>query len=363
MSYTILTKEEFAAIKDDREFTINLIKDKIINEKLPLPIEKPTQEKAFSEFMRLSENDYKPLLKTGEWFSRYEYKYAFTDKYIDLNYDGLEAADYFTFDARMVCDSVNSPSPKRVWENEKFLTTLLGSIYSLKQEEVNSKTLRTNIQLRKYIASQFRPSAAKCLYQIFNAKKVLDFSGGWGDRLVAALATDSVRSYSSIDPNKAVFDQYKYIDSCYNHTSKKTCFVNGCAEDVVYRDVIHGNKNLFDFVFTSPPYFNIEKYDKSENQSYIKFNKLDAWLEGFLFKSISNFWGSLEVGGTLAINISDVYSNHRIHNICDPMNDFISSLEGAEYQGAIGYRMHKRLNSKSDKTGTFCEPIWCFKKN
>ena len=132
--------------------------------------------------------------------------------------------------------------------------------------------------------------------------------------------------------------------------------INSPAEDVTLT-------SKFDFVFTSPPYFNIEKYTQDPNQSFKRYRKLDAWLNGFLFNIIDKAWNALEDNGVMAINIGDVYSGHTINKICDPMNDYISGLNGANYMGCIGYKMQKRLQSKSFKTGVFCEPIWLWRKN
>ena len=49
----------------------------------------------------------------------------------------------------------------------------------------------------------------------------------------------------------------------------------------------------------------------------------------------------------MIVNISDVYSNHRINQICDPMNDFISSLPNSQYEVTIGLRMALIPNSFS----------------
>jgi len=354
MLYTIFTKEEFDKIKNDKEFTFSEIKRIIKERNLPLPIERPSEDKALKSFEALTQHDCKDILKRGEWFTRYNYNIPFDHYYIDLCRDGLEASDYFTFDDRMVCDCLNSPSPVRVWNSEKFMNSLLGSIFTLKQTEVNSNTLKTNMALRKYISSQFRPSSAKCLYQIFNAKNILDFSAGWGDRLVGALATDSVESYTGIDPNKAVYEKYSLIHQKYS-PNKKVEFISSPAEDVNYGD------RKFDFCFSSPPYFNIERYSKESTQSWQRYKKFDIWLNDFLLKMIDNLWKQLDENAIFAINISDVYSNHQVNKMSDPMNDFLFNL-GANYLGCIGYRMQKRVNSKSNQKGVFCEPIWIWQK-
>ena len=144
----------------------------------------------------------------------------------------------------------------------------------------------------------------------------------------------------------------------YFYTDRDVTIFNECAEDVDYGD------KMFDLVFTSPPYFDLERYTTESNQSWKRYKKLDAWLEGFLFKSIEKAWNHLEKDGHLIINISDVYCHHTINKICDPMNDFIDTLANSEYIGCCGYQMMKRPNSKSlkGKSGKFAEPVWIWKK-
>ena len=85
------------------------------------------------------------------------------------------------------------------------------------------------------------------------------------------------------------------------------------------------------------------------------------------------------------MNIADVFARtageRNMVEICNPMNDFISTFSDSEYQGCIGMEMAKRPNSggagtaksyegsvwtekslenKEDKK--FGEPIWVWKK-
>jgi hypothetical protein len=69
--------------------------------------------------------------------------------------------------ARMACDSLTSPSPIRNWYQEKHRLTLENSKFF-------ADNPKTSMALRKYIASQFRPTAALAIYKIFNAKSVYD---------------------------------------------------------------------------------------------------------------------------------------------------------------------------------------------
>ena len=112
-----------------------------------------------------------------------------------------------------------------------------------------------------------------------------------------------------------------------------------------------GYKDFFDTVFTSPPYFNVERYSYDETQSWVRHKEINEWNENFLQKTLKNLWCSVKSGGYLLVNISDVYSNSKWSTdrgwleICNPMNDFLSTFTDSEYQGCIGMELAKRPNS------------------
>jgi tRNA1(Val) A37 N6-methylase TrmN6 len=341
----------------------DIIKEKIWEKTRELDLKKQlTLNEAKEDFQLLKSLDTRSLIKNGEIFSRYEYKWDIGNTYIDSCNVGNKSSNYFHQTNRWKCDSINSPSPERNWNEKKFFFTLLNSLWSLKVKNVSLDTLRTCMSMRKYIASQFRPSAAKCLYDHFRAKNILDFSSGWGDRLTAALATASVKQYIGIDPNDALFDGYKQQINYFN-SGKNVQMITAPAEDVFQHSLITKKDIEPDLIFTSPPYFIVERYSRNDTQSWVRYKKLDKWLENFLFPVVSGCLSILKPNGILAINISDVYCNHTINHICDPMNDFIKNTGLVKKLDNINYRMAKRKNSKSNKQGIFVEPIWIWRKH
>ena len=58
-----------------------------------------------------------------------------------------------------------------------------------------------------------------------------------------------------------------------------------------------------DLCFTSPPYFDTEKYSDEESQSYKKFPTKDEWVNGFLKTTIENCYRGLKKGGYMLYNI------------------------------------------------------------
>ena len=353
----IYTESEWKEILQKHPKPNDEIKETIWNKTRGMDIlKKISISDAILDFKNLKELNCEKLIKEDDIFSRYEYKWELGKKYIDSSNIGNKSSNYFHQELRYKCDSINSPSPHRTWHNKKFFFTLLNGLWSLKIKEVNIDTLRTCIAMRKYIASQFRPSAAKCLYEHFNAKNVLDFSSGWGDRLSAAIACDNVEKYVGIDPNKDLFDGYSKQIEIFDQ-NKKIEMIMEPAEEAIPKLEFEP-----DLIFTSPPYFIIERYSKDNTQSWQRYKKIDRWLNGFLFPTIEGSWKLLKSGGHMAINISDVYCNHTINRICDPMNDFISTLDNSLKVENINYRMAKRKNSKSEKIGIFVEPVWIWKK-
>ena len=358
-----------------------------------IPYAEITKKDAHRNYLKLKGMNHNDILVDGEWFAREgtEYRYGLSFKgkqqYFRRINTGNQASNYFQQANRWSVDGSVSPGPQRTWENEKFMTSLMGSAYSLKMPKINRNVLRTMIGLRKYICAQFKPNVSKVLYDMLGSKNVLDFSAGWGDRLAGFYASETSEYYVGIDPRKENHPIYSEQSLFYDkhrtmfEPNKKVEFICSPAEDVDFSDYV----DTFDTVFTSPPYFNVERYSYDDSQSWIKYKEIDEWNENFLQKTLKNLWCSVKSGGYLLVNISDVYSSSKSSKswleICNPMNDFLSTFSDSEYQGCIGMELAKRPNSggagtaKSEdytqealnkaeetKDKTFCEPIWIWRK-
>ena len=60
-----------------------------------------------------------------------------------------------------------------------------------------------------------------------------------------------------------------------------------------------------DLCFTSPPYYDWEKYSEEDTQSYKKYPTRDEWLNGFLLETIDKCHYGLKPGGILALNVAN----------------------------------------------------------
>ena len=359
----IVNEEKWSEIVHlySQEFIIKEISDAIVLFNINLPYRDIILANVKDDYLALKNNIDTNLFKQGKWVNKFNYKYPYIDYYIDLSNIGNKASDYFHQVERWKCDATGYPSPQKTWETERFRLTLFKALFSLKVKEINPTVLRNLISLRKYIAAQFRPSAAKTIYEVYKPETVLDFSMGWGDRLLAAHASRYVKRYVGIDPNINLFEGYnKQVRTydCIWGKIKEFELHCGRAEDesIVLND-------QFDMVFTSPPYFDKEKYDQSDQQSYKMYHSFDSWMKDFLFKSIEVRTQNLKSDGLLIINVSDIYTRKKLYPICDSMNDYITSTDQFKYVGAIGLRMPKRpMSISSDTVGIYGEPIWIHRK-
>jgi hypothetical protein len=395
--YLTINSEEWSYIKNT--FEREDVKDSLaqICMEYPLPYAEITETEARKEYLALKGTRYNELLTEGEWFprkasdSRYPLTFRGTQQYIRRLNTGNSASNYFQQANRWTVSGTVSPGPERTWENIDFMRSLMGGLYTLKFDEINRNSLRVCLSLRKYICAQFKPNVAKSLYDMVGARNVLDISAGWGDRLCGFMASEHGEHYVGIDPRKEnhpIYEQQAEFYKKHNgffETDKKTTFHCSPAEDMDYSEYI----DYFDIVFSSPPYFNVERYSYDDTQSWVRYNNIEAWNTLFLHKTLEKVWPTIRKGGYLAINIADVYAASKgdgkgYQEITNPMNDFIGTMPDAEYQGCLGMEMAKRPGSagasaiisgdesryteeslakaEEGKNKTFCEPVWIWKK-
>ena len=64
-------------------------------------------------------------------------------------------------------------------------------------------------------------------------------------------------------------------------------------------------KEYFDFVFTSPPYFDTEKYSDEETQSYIKNDTYETWVKNFLYVMIDKIVFCMKKDAFCVLNVGN----------------------------------------------------------
>jgi len=369
-------------------------KDEVVHElakclhTYPCPIPKITEQEALKSLKKLKGVQWPDLLIEDSWFPRNERKskYPLTDKYFKRDNSGNNASNPFHIETRWKVDWTRTPSGWKTWQTVDGIKTIVRAFWSLEQvlTKVDLQSIRMATTLRKYVASQFKPSIAKAFYDYYGSENVLDFSAGWGDRLAGFYVSEKGKHYVGIDPNLNNHDGYrKQVEFYKKHQSffehdREVDLIPSPAEDVDFTKY----HNHFDTVFTSPPYFDVERYTHDDTQSWVRYKNIDSWNKNFLHKTLEKIIPTIKSGGILAVNIADVYNpkTKDYFDICNPMNDFIKS-QGMLYRGCIGMEMTKRFNSggagnakseyfeehlkektKDTKDVAFGEPIWIWEK-
>ena len=292
-----------------------------------------------------------------------------------------DVSNYFHQDLRLECGSYGFRAPKEVWENgtAKDIWKCFGPIWrgingvqkvmiEGKEEliggQLNEKSYISAFRLGTYIATQFKPVVAKAIYDMTNAKTVLDTSCGWGDRLAGFFASDA-EEYYGCDPNPNTYQRYQEQISSYNKLlskPKKVQIWRCGAEDLPYHKL-----PKIDVAFTSPPYFSTEQYNKGgehqEDQSWHKFNEYDKWRDDFYLPVAEK---TMEVSKFMFVNIMDP----KIHGVRYRSGDELVDKFKDKFLGQIGMRIMQRPKSdtlfkdeqeKADfMNKMFIENVWCF---
>ncbi len=378
--YLEIDEEEWTYIKETfskDEIKTNLVK--ILMEYEP-PFADISEKECLDDYKKLKGVKWNDVYVKKDWFARSEYEWNRSDNLIKRLNVGNKSSNYFQQKNRWSVDGSVSPGPLRTWKNEKFMYTLLGSLFTLKFPKVDKSILRTCISLRKYICSQFKPNVAKAIYDKHKCKNILDFSAGWGDRLAGFYASDYGELFVGIDPRKENHPIYEQQAQFYQKHS--TFFENDKKHELICSPAEDADlskyEGMMDIVFTSPPYFNVERYSHDDTQSWVRYKNIDLWNKNFLQKAIKNVWKTLRKGGILLVNISDVNAasggKKDWLKICDPMNDYIDTFDDSKYIECFGMEMAKRPNSigvgtaKNDENNnkkesdTFGEPVWVWQK-
>jgi hypothetical protein len=138
--------------------------------------------------------------------------------------------------------------------------------------------------------NQFRPAEAKRLYCKFNAKKgILDFSAGWGGRCLAAMSLGI--PYIGIDANTNLKKSYESMIQTVDPDAKVTLLFQPS-------ETVDFSNYTYDLVFTSPPYFTLEEYEKMPD-----YGSEEGFLEKFFRPVVLAAWKHLKSPGTMALNM------------------------------------------------------------
>jgi hypothetical protein len=130
---------------------------------------------------------------------------------------------------------------------------------------------------------------------------IYDYSAGYGGRMLGITSSKMGYNYTGIDPNTETFANLQYLSSLIYEAYGRTVTL-GCdvSENFQPEDI--------DLAFSSPPYFNLEKYCDEPTQCMVRCTTLDDWFELYAIPTMQNIHRGLNKDGVFATNIADYKS-------------------------------------------------------
>ena len=221
---------------------------------------------------------------------------------------GNNVVDYFTFLQRLETKGKYDISFFGFIQNieefkqKKFIQTMLTYYKDVKNKN-NTKNeyivLKEVYNICISAINIMRPLNCMEIYTKYKAKRVLNFCAGWGGSTVAAAALN-LDAYYGVEINSDLKQPYDNMIQ-FLKTKCATKFENIIADAVV----VDYSNMIYDTVFSSPPYYFLEKY--ANNVKYGSKKDMDDKFYRPLFTKTYN---GLQPGGHYIINIcKEVYDN------------------------------------------------------
>jgi len=255
---------------------------------------------------------------------------------------GNKIVDYFTFVQRLETKGKYNVNyfdfiqNKEYFSQKKFIQTMV-TYY----EEYKNKQKKKNIYLVwKEIynicisaINIIRPLVYMKIFMKYKPTCILDFCAGWGGAMIGACFC-KIPKYIGIEINKSLEPCYQNLETFL--ISKKVLIPEITNINMMFKDAltVDYSKLNYDFVFTSPPYYFIQKY--KDNALYN--NSKQEMDEQFYIPLFSRTFLHLKQGGTYILNINqEIYTR-----VCIPLL--------GEAQDSFVYQKRKRQNNYQEKS-------------
>ena len=225
---------------------------------------------------------------------------------------GNNIVDYFTFQQRLETKGKYNTNFYEFiinideFKKKKFIQNMLIYYENVKNKN-NTKNeyivLKEVYNICISAINIIRPLVYMEIYSKYKPKCILDFCAGWGGAAVAACALN-ISHYIGIEINTNLKEPYEKMNKYLKTKSSSKI-------DIIFDNALNIDYNQFsyDLVFTSPPYYFIQKYENN-----IEYSNKHDMNERFYKPIFTKVYHGLEKGGHFIINIcKEVYENVLIH--------------------------------------------------
>jgi hypothetical protein len=246
----------------------------------------------------------------------------------------------------------NQKTPKEVFFDKELFKKAIKKRLMMSDSKLRIFNVRKSLKIfsGSQSVSNFRPTIAEYLYMKYcsDGAVVLDPCMGYGGRLLGAIISSKVLSYHGIDPCFLTYKGNKELDKKLNMKNDNQ-FYNIPFEDFT-------TNISFDLIFTSPPYFNVEKYSNEPTQSYIRYPLYSQWVEGFLRPLIEKSYNYLKKNKYFILNVHGDKIIQDVNSLC--------VATGFKLKEILQMRLSKLPGKNVNKTDIKfkTEPIFIWRK-
>ena len=205
--------------------------------------------------------------------------------------------------------------------------------------------------------TNFKPANARAIVEHLCPVmwgRVYDYSSGYGGRLLGINSSNMSYTYIGVDPNTETNKYLNYLNG----------LMGGKDNEIICKtSQAHAPEDI-DCAFSSPPYFNLEKYSDEPTQCMVEFSTLDEWFDGYVVPTMQNIYNGLNSDGVFATNIADYKSyGNKEYQVVDR---WIATAEklGFSHTNTIKMMLNTRPGVGNDKTAgrEKWEGVYVFRK-
>lgn len=222
--------------------------------------------------------------------------------------------------------------------------------------DINLKNVRFGFVVQKKASSWFPPGVATSIYKKFLKSEmnpvVWDPSIGFSARMLGFVGAFDKGKYIGTDPAKQMYrDAIKVKELLQAQKPNIDIELHHLGSEFFTPE-----KDSLDLVFTSPPYFDIEKYYQEPGQCWLEYPTLDEWTEKYLKETFKNAFIGLKPGSRLVINIEN--------NLCQTVVEAAKQVGFSCIDDETMYLPVRcdHFSKKQNKTSRIKEFVLVFKK-
>ena len=235
------------------------------------------------------------------------------------------------------------------------------------RDEAEKSVLPANIRRALDLVSggtiaNFKPMNARAVFEYICPTmwgNVLDFSSGYGGRMIGSMTSNMRYNYTGIDPNTKTHRGLVALGELMNELG----LGSGYSMHNIPSEQFAPTPGTYDAAFSSPPYFNLETYTDEPTQCMNSCSNIDEWFGKYAEPTIKMLHTALAKDALYAVNIADYKDGKEEFKIVDRWKD-VSENNGFKYIEQIDMLLNVRPGVGNNKLENAykSEGIYLFKK-